>query len=182
MDWARTLRVDEPTSDSLKEQIAASVLREGVRIEFGAPSAIGRTYALLQGPASVDPAELEVCVPSARWYPDAIIALAIEPAPPDALPVLAQALGGLGAPAGVCGCAAIENELVVEVSPSVTPARLVLTVVDVELRRFSGFRRTRLLTPLTGGALAGIAAAGLQAPEIQPDRILELLLERVDVE
>lgn len=182
MDWARTLRIDEAPADALQQEVAAALRHDGLRIAFGAPSGIDRTYVLLQGPQSIDPAELEASLPAAKWYPEAIMALAIEPAPPDALPALAQALGGPGAPAGITACEQAGECVLIELVPSVTPASFVLAVADAELRRFSGYRRVRLLSPLTVDALAKIAADGLQAAEIRPDRILEALLERANVE
>jgi hypothetical protein len=58
----------------------------------------------------------------------------------------------------------------------------VTRIVDMELRRFGGVRRTELLSPLPGDVIAAIAAQGLQAPEVASDRILEMLLgvERVE--
>ena len=182
MDWSRTLRIDAPATDALSEHVTKELARDGMRIAFGDSSELARTYVLVEGPQSVDPAEPERSQIAGRWYPEAIIALAIEPEPSDALPPLAQALGGPGAPAGVIGCETAGASLVVELRPSVTAPRLVLDIVDVELRRFSGRRRVRLLGPVPNWVLAGIAAAGLQAPEIGEDRILESLLERARVE
>lgn len=121
-------------------------------------------------------------MPEARWFGEAIIALAIEPAPADALPQLARALGGPGAPAGIAACETVDGALVVELRPAVTHPNLLIRIVDVELKRFSGSRRTYLLSPVPAGVMAAIAADGLQAPEIGPDRILEMLLEKAHVE
>ena len=52
-----------------------------------------------------------------------------------------------------------------------------MKLIDVELRRFSSGRRSELLSPLTPMLSAKIAASGLKAPEIAPDRILELLID-----
>lgn len=59
-----------------------------------------------------------------------------------------------------------------------TAASLVLALVDVELARFGSARTSELLSPLPPVWLARIAADGLNAPEITPDRILETLVER----
>jgi hypothetical protein len=182
VEWSRTLRIDAPATDALREHIAKELVRDGMRVEFSDPNDLARTYVLVEGPQSVDPAELESPAIEGRWYSEAIIALAIEPEPSDALPPLAKALGGAGAPAGVIGCETSGASLIVEVLPSVTQPRLVLDIADVELRRFSGRRRVRLLGPVPRATLASIAAAGLQAPEIGEDRILESLLERAHVE
>lgn len=121
-------------------------------------------------------------MPEARWFGEAIIALAIEPAPADALPQIARALGGCGAPAGIAACEPVDGALVVEFRPRLTHPDLVTRIVDVELKRFSGSRCTHLLSPVPMDVMAAVAAGGLQAPEIGPDRILELLLEKAHVE
>jgi hypothetical protein len=156
--------------------------RDGVRVCVRRAPEFSRTYALVEGPEGVDPAEVAELVPHARWYDSPIIALAIEPLPPDALPLLAAALGGPGAPAGVCDCVTSGNSLLVEFRPDMTPANLIARIIDVELRRFGGVRRTRLLSPLPMAAAAAIAAQGLQAPQIASDRILEALLGLEHVE
>lgn len=169
------MRIDAPPSPALKDRVAA-LGRDGVRVQISAAGAVARTYAVIEGPEGVDPAEVQERIPDARWYDADIIALAIEPLPADALPVLVEALGGAGAPAGVADCTIDGRRLIVEFRPDVTPAALVMRIIDVELRRFGGVRRTQLLTPLTIRAAAAIAADGLQAPEIASDRILEPLL------
>jgi hypothetical protein len=70
----------------------------------------------------------------------------------------------------------------VEFRPDVTPPALLLRIIDVELGRFRGARRTQLLSPLSMRTAAAIAAQGLQAPEIATDRILESLLGLEHVE
>lgn len=182
MEWARSLRIDASPTDGMHTRIAAAYARAGVKIEIGGSSALARTYVLLQGPEGVDPAELEQQLPEAHWYGEAIIALAIEPAPADALPILAQALGGPGAPAGIVACETAGKSLIVEFRPALTQPALLLRIADVELQRFRGYRRTQLLSPLPVAVTAAIAANGLQAPEIEPGRILETLLERAHVE
>lgn len=174
------MRIDASTHEALQDRVGA-LARDGVRVRAGS-AAVGRTYALVEGPQAVDPAEVAQRIPDARWYDAAIVALAIEPQPADALPHLAQALGGPGAPAGIVDCAVLGSQLVVEFRPDVTHADLILRIIDVELRRFGGSRRTSLLTPLPTWVAAAIAARGLQAPEIAPDRILEPLLGLEHVE
>jgi hypothetical protein len=180
VEWARTLRIDAPPSEALRNRLAAALAHDGVRLRVRGGAA--RTYALVEGPQGVDPAQVEQLVPDGTWYGEAIIALAIEPAPADALQTLARALCGPGAPAGVHACEIEGTRLLVEILPSVTHPALVLRIVDVELARFAGHRRTELLGPLSEEAAARIAASGLQAAEIGPDRILETLLERAHVE
>jgi hypothetical protein len=177
VDWARTLRVDASPDDRV-----VALSRDGVRVRVSHAAEFTRTYALVEGPEGVDPAEIAQKLPQARWYDSPIIALAIEPLPPDALPLLAQALGGSGAPAGVCECTVTGGTLLLEFRPAVTPAHLIRSIIDVELRRFGGACRTRLLSPLPMATAAAIAAAGLQAPEIASDRILESLLGLEHVE
>jgi hypothetical protein len=180
VEWARTFRLDAPPAEALNRRIRASLGREGVTVQIAGSPRMNRTYVLTQGSQTVDPAELDGALPDARAYPDAIIALAIEPAPADALPELARALRGPGAPAGIYSCDVAENTLLVEFQPKITP--LVLHVVDVELRRFSGTRRTVLIAPLPAQTYARIAAGGLQAPELDTSRILEPLLGIAHVE
>ncbi len=182
MEWSRTLRIDAVPGQALQGRIAAALARDGVRVEFGPQHSLSRTYVLVEGPAGADPVDLQQSVPEGRWYGEAIIALAIEPAPADALPRLAQVLGGAGSPAGVLSCDIIGSQLVVEFNPSLTQPALLLRIVDVELRRTHGYRRVELLSPLPVEITARIAADGLHAPEIAPDRILESLLESANVE
>jgi hypothetical protein len=182
VEWARTLRIDAPPGAALQTRIAAALARDGIRIDFGPQHSLPRTYALVQGPAGADPVEVEQRFAEGRWYGEAIIALAIEPTPADALPALLRALNGPGSPAGVSDCQIAETQLLVEMQPSLTQPGLVLRIVDVELRRTNGSRRVKLLSPLPVDLVARIAAAGLQAPEIAPNRILESLLESAHVE
>lgn len=182
VNWARTLRVDASPSDALQARIASKLTREGVSLRFAGSPSLGRTYVLVEGPQSVDPAELQAAMPDARWYPDAIIALAIEPAPADALPRLADALGGAGAPAGICSCEVLDGRILLEFRPQVTQASLLVRIAEVELRRFSGYRRTELLSPLPIDVIAQVTADGLQAAEIDSNRILESLIGIAHVE
>ena len=175
VDWVRTLRIDAPPSAAIAGRVAA-LARDGVRVRMSDANGIARTYASIEGPEGVDPVQLEPRIPDARWYDAEIIALAIEPLPADALPVLARALGGPGAPAGVCDCTSDGTRLFLEFRPDVTPAGLLARIIEVELRRFGGSHRTKLISPLSMRAAAAIAADGLQAPEIAADRILESLL------
>ncbi len=182
VEWARTLRIDATATDAMRTRILDALARNGVRVRFGPTTPFDRTYALVEGPEGVDPAELPQMLPEAHWFNEAIIALAIEPAPEDALPHMLEALGGAGAPAGVCDTRRAGSQLLVEFRPSVTSALFILELVDVELQRFHGYRRTQLLSPLPVSVVTQIAAQGLQAPEIAPDRVLEELLGAAGVE
>jgi hypothetical protein len=181
VDWSRSVRIDAPSSAALSDRVAA-LARDGMRVRMGNAGAIPRTYALIEGPEGADPSELSQRLPEARWYDAAIIALAIEPLPADALPLLEAALGGPGAPAGLHDCTRFGSQLLVEFEPEVTPPALIMRIIDVELRRFGGSRRTQVLTPLSPRIAAAVAAQGLQAPEIASDRILETLLGLEHVE
>lgn len=130
----------------------------------------------------MEPAETAQALPDARWFEEAVIALAIEPTPGDALRGIAGAFSAAGALAGVLDCAVFADGVVIEFQPAKTAPSLVLHVVDVELRRFHGYRKVRLLNPLPAEVLAQVAASGLQASEIGPERILETLLEQSGVE
>ena len=177
------MRVDAAADSALHERLR-TLERNGVRVRIARArdGAVPRTYALVEGPAGVDPAEVAQRLPQARWYDTAILALAIEPLCADALPYLERALGGPGRPAGVQGAFTAGKALIVEFRPDVTPPRLVRSMIDVELGRFGGGMRIRLLAPLPAAVMAAIAADGLQACEIAPDRILESLLGLEHVE
>ncbi len=112
---------------------------------------------------------------------DEIIAVAVYPSAPEALPAIAEALGGAGAPDGVLSCDATGDAVVVEWDPSRTPASTVFGLIDVELARFHASRVVELLVPLSDAALARIAAEGLRAPDLRADRLLEWQLERSGV-
>jgi hypothetical protein len=137
---------------------------------------------LIEADDDVVPEAVASALPGARLYGESIIALAIEPSSPDALHAYREALGGAGRPAGVIGCDVIGTAIAIELLPSITPFAAVAAILDVESRRFSASRKTTLLAPLSMDVLAAIAAAGLQAPEIAPNRILEALLAHANIE
>lgn len=176
------MRFDGTIDETQRKKMAAS-LPSGASLNVAQSQAgIRRTYGLVEGPASLEPAEAEAGLAQAKWYDGAIIALAIEPTPADALPAIEAALSGDGMPAGVLDCAISGGSVVVEFRPELTSPALVLDLADVELRRFHGWRKVALLNPLPVSLVAQIASAGLQAPEIAVDRILESLLEQSGVE
>ncbi len=161
----------------------SAYLPGGSSLQFGAPYAPGgRTYGLVQGPASVEPDAAAQALSGARWYEETIIALAIEPTPVDALPAIAAPFSPDAGVAGVLECTVLEKSIVVEFQPARAAPSLILNLADVELRRFHGYRKVTLLNPLPAEIIALIAASGLQAAEIGPDRILETLLEQSGVE
>lgn len=98
------------------------------------------------------------------------------------MPAIAGAFSASAGVAGVLDCVVLKESIVIEFEPARAMPSLVLNVVDVELRRFHGYRKVTLLNPLAAEILAQIAGSGLQAPEIAPDRILETLLEQSGVE
>jgi len=176
------VRFDGTIDETQRKKMAAS-LPPGASLKLGQSHAgARRTYGLVEGPDSLEPVEAEASFPQAHRYDGTIIALAIEPTPADVLPAIEGALGGDGAPAGVLECTIEAETAIVEFRPELTPPALVLDLVDVELRRFHGYRKVTLLNPLPAAVVAQIASAGLQAPEIAPGRILETLLEQSGVE
>jgi hypothetical protein len=107
-----------------------------------------------------------------------VIALAVFPTVPEALPQLLQALGENGRPAGIGSVEACDGGAIVEWNLERTGAAVVLAAIDVELARFHSGRTAELLSPLPPGWLERLAADGLKTPEIAPDRVLETLIER----
>ncbi len=106
------------------------------------------------------------------------IVLAVYPSAAEALPALERALGGPGRPDGIVAVRRSDTSIVVEWDPSRSAVRLVINLIDAELRRYNATRRTELLQSLSVERLAQIAAQELQAPEIASDRILERLLAK----
>lgn len=131
-----------------------------------------RTYALLELADKYDPATLRAA--GGMVYDKPIIAVALFPAMPEALPSLLEALSGPGRPVGVLSCKACPNGVLVEWDPDLTQAPVIMGLVDVELRRFASGRIVELLSPLPPQLVAKVAASGLRAPQIEPQRILEL--------
>jgi hypothetical protein len=166
--------------DAQRKELAAK-LPPGASVKFGEKRS-NRTYGLVEGGAALEPAQAVETLQSARWYDEAIIALAIEPTPADALPAIRNALFGAGGPAGVLECDVVSGAAIVEFAPSRILPSLVLNVADVELRRYRGTRIVNLLNPLPAAVMAQIASDGLHAAEITPERILETLLERPGAE
>lgn len=174
----QTLRLDAELDESTMKALehASSAFGGSVRTRFS--ERFGRSYTAIDASQPVPAEALLQAIPSAALFDDGVIALAIEPMPTDALPDLAHALGGRGGPSGVRSAERVGDALIVEFSADHNPARFVLDIVDVELRRYNGHRRVELLTPAPAQWLARIAAEGLSAPEIDESRILEALLGR----
>jgi hypothetical protein len=134
-----------------------------------------RTYAAVEASRDFSEVQLQDAAAQARVYPRSVIALAVTPRPAEALPILLEALGGAGRPAGVVDCAIVGDELCVEWDSQVTAAALVTITIDAELARFNGTRTARLMRPLGVEAITKVAADGLGA-SLDPQRILEVLL------
>ena len=172
-----TMSVPGTPDDSDREAIEVLARSNGGCVTWQINPVAGRSYALLELPGDFDQAQLSR-LPGATVYDAAIIALAVFPTVPEALPHLCEALGGDGRPAGVRACRVAGDAAIVEWDPGRCGVAIVTKLVDVELRRFQSGRRTELLSPLPPSVVAKIASEGLQAPEIATDRILELLIER----
>lgn len=183
MRWA-TARSDGILDDSRREAVKAAVAARGGRCTWRTSDRCRRSYALLEfpeGEASFEPLSAVAAANGATVYESPVIALAVFPAVPEALPPLLRALGGTGRPAGVLRCDACGDGAAVEWDIERTPASVVLGLVDVELARFASGRTIELLTPLPPAWRARIARDGLRAPEISSDRILEALVERAEL-
>ena len=160
--------------------VEASLRAWGGTVKWRTNTRGGRTYGVASVPSASEAASVGAST-RATVYETAIIALALFPEVPEALPHLLAALGGDGRPAGVLACEPCAGGAIVEWDPRRTTAATVLEVADVELRRFNSGRTAELLAPLPPDVVTAVAAEGLQAPEIAPDRELETLLERAGV-
>jgi hypothetical protein len=172
------LTISSPGSpdDSRRDAIEAIARVRGGRAMWRINPSAGRSYALLELPDGFDPSEIPIA-PGEVVYQTAVIAWAVFPTVPEALPQLYEALGGTGRPRGVLACRPCPQGAIVEWDPDSGGIEIVMKVVDVELRRFCSGRRAELLSPLTPALSAKIAASGVAAPEIAADRILELLVD-----
>lgn len=168
------------------KRIASPDERAGVEAAFGeragtvawrTSARAGRTYGLASLPAESRASDV-ARAQQATVYDTAIIALALFPTVPEALPSVLEALGGPGRPAGVISCEACDGGAIVEWDPNETAAAAIIGVVDAELGRFRSGRTAELLAPLPPNVVTGIAAEALQTPELGADRELETLLER----
>lgn len=173
-----TLSIDGMPDERCREEIDDAVRLQGGRATWRAHPEIGRTYALLEIPGDFDTEAIRAVV-GAQWYETAVIALAVSPAVPQALPALRQALHGPGRPAGVLACHPFPNGVVVEWDPDVSRVELVLGLIDAELRRFASGRTAEVLAPLPQSAIVKLASEGLRAPEVRLDRVLEVLVDDV---
>jgi len=173
----RTLSFAGNPDDIRRAAIDRAVRDAGGSIRWRTSETAGRSYALLEVPERADAEPIRVATEGAP-YDRAVIALAVFPAVPEALPYLIEALAGSGRPEGVLAAHPCARGLVLEWDPERTRARVVVGLVDVELQRFASGRTAEVLSPLPPAIVAKIAAEGLEAPQIDPGRILELRTER----
>jgi hypothetical protein len=173
----QTWRFDSTLSPDARTALVAAAKAGGISCVARADERIGATYVLAAVPDPETGQEFAAQHSASATYEPPIIALAIEPQSADALPSLFKALGGEGAPAGIVGCERREDVVILEFTPSVTPWRLVRSLIDVELQRFASARKTTLLSPLTLQMQTQIVADGLDCAQIAPDRVLEVLID-----
>ena len=173
---AQTVRFDHALSKAEVAALEDRARSAGITARAQSNPRLACTYVLLESPSG----EFDVIAQcdGGIALQGAIIALAIEPEAADALPYLLQALAGPGgardATARISGAA-----LVLEFDPASTSWQVLRALIDAELRRFGpAVKRTALLSPLSAAMEAAVAAEGLTAPEIEPSRILEVLVAR----
>jgi hypothetical protein len=171
-----TISVAGSPDDSRRDAIEAIARAGNGRAMWRFNPSVGRSYALLELPDGADLPELSIA-PTEVAYETAVIAWAVFPTVPEALPSLYAALGGPGRPVGILACWPCPQGAIIEWDPDSGGIEIIMRLVDVELRRFCSGRRAQLLSPLTPRLSAKIAASGMSAPEIAVDRILELLID-----
>lgn len=157
-----------------RDDVESAVRARGGSVTWRSNARAGRTYGLVRLPDG----ELETTIDAATVHDAAIIAIAVFPVAAEALPFVRDALAGSGRPSGVIGTSDCSGGIIVEWDPRRTAVAAIYDLIDVELRRFGGGRSAELLAPLPDEVIARIAADGLQAPEIAPDRELETLVKR----
>jgi hypothetical protein len=167
-----TLSIEGMPDDDRRKAIDDAVRSQGGRAVWRISEAVGRTYALLELPDAYEVRAIRA-VSDGDAYEAAIIAVAVSPTVPQALPHVRAALTGAGSPAGILACRPYADGVIVEWNPTISRADLVLGLIDVELLRFASGRTTELLSPLPASLAAKIAADGLQAPQIGLERVLE---------
>ena len=162
--------------DGLRSAVNDLVHRAGGRATWRINATVERSYVLLELPDAAGAAAI-AAQSGATVHEKPIIALALSPTVPEALPAVVEALEGTGRPAGVLCCIVRAGMAIVEWDPAITEPGVIFKVIDLELARFRSGRVAELLSPLPPSIVAGIAASGLRAPEIEPGRILELRID-----
>jgi hypothetical protein len=170
-----TLSIGEEIDDARRMATDGTVRLQGGTATWRMHARASRTYALLDLPERHDATAISKAS-GGIVYERPIVALALFPALPEALPRLREALTGPGRPAGIVSAGSCPGGVVVEWDPSLTAAAVILGLVDVELARFASARTAELLSPLPESIVAKLAAEGLQAPQLGLQRILELRL------
>jgi hypothetical protein len=170
---AFTVRYNPIPGEDVRSSLGELARQNGATVTWRENTAFDRSYALVEGtsPAALPAQE------GATVFETPVIALAIRPNIAEALPGLQDALGGPGRPSGVVSCESLSDAVVVEWNLDRTAAGVLLGLIDLELARFRAACVNELLTPLPLTWWTAIASAGLQAPEIAPDRVLEALIE-----
>jgi hypothetical protein len=174
---AFTLRFQPEPSDAELRAVERAIRDLGAHITWQHATACKRMYGLVEGASPACVAALrELTV--ATVFDRPVIALAVFPSVPEALPPLMHALGGPGRPAGVVACDACPGGgMILEWDLDTTAVDTVMDLIDIEIERFHARRTNALLTPLPLGWWTTIAGNGLRAPEITPERVLEEQLE-----
>jgi hypothetical protein len=177
---ASTLRSDQILHDSVRATVESAIAARGGTVTWRDDEGSGRTYGLIELPEDAAAVRAVVREP-VTVFEAPIIALAVSPTVPEALPLLLEAFAGAGAPDGMIACESSNGRLILEWNPDRTKSALVFALLDTELRRFASGRTAELLAPLPAALVAQIAAEGLSTPEIASNRVLETLLERMGI-
>lgn len=170
-----TLRLDEVAHERRRASIDDVVRRHGGTSLWRSHPAVARSYALFEIAGAGGREEI-AAVAQGTLYETAIIALAVSPTVGQALPSLHETFAGGGRPEAMLDCRRSDAALLLEWNLDMAPAGLMMALIDVALRRFASGRTTELLNPLPPDVVTRLAADGLGAPEIEPSRVLELLL------
>ena len=172
-----SVRVAADDADTDRAAVERVARKFNAEITWFHALTFGRLYARIEGDAPGLGSALHA-LQCAVVVDSELIALAVTPSTPEALPLLEDALGGPGRPSGVVGCDRVDDAVIVEWNPERTSAATILAIIDSELARLHASRHNSLISPLSLAALARVASEGLAASEIVPERILEVQLER----
>jgi hypothetical protein len=173
---ATALRFNPSANASEIEAVRSIVASHGARVQWVESPRYDRTYGLIEPAVAACIAELRKAT-RATVLDRPVVALVIVPSVREAVPLLLQALGGDGKPSGVTLCEPCGDGVLVEWDLDETGPDVVMNLVDIEIDRFRAARVNALLAPLPLSWWTRIAAAGLRAPEITADRVLEEQLE-----
>ncbi len=169
---AFTLRFQPEPSDAEVRAVEHAAKDLGAHVMWQHATACKRMYGLVEGASPACIAKLREAT-VATVYDRPVIALAVFPSVPEALPPLMRALGGPGRPAGVRACDPCEGGMIVEWDLDISALDVIMNLIDIEIERFHARRINRLLTPLPLQWWTTIAASGLHAPDVTPERVLE---------